>query len=154
MRPILVMATLPLLAVLPAAGSALAATELRCPPALTVQAQPEAPGGWSPYPAKDLHSFAGITLIEGERASQMASDAPASLAPDREVRRGRSLVQSWEFAGPRREPVFLLCRYRDTRATLAIDLPREIRRCTLTLETDLRGAVVEEPKNAPQLACR
>lgn len=131
-----------------------AATELRCPPSLTIQAQPEAPGGWSPYPAKDTHPVAGITLIEGDRAKQMASAAPASLAPDREARRGRSMVQSWEFIGPRRENVFLLCRYRNTQATLAIDLPREIRRCTLTLEVDARGSVVEEPKNPPQLACR
>lgn len=151
MRPILVIAALALCAV---ARPAPAATELRCPPSLTVQAQPEAPGGWSPYPAKDTHSFTGITLIEGDRASQMTASAPASLAPEREVRRGRSIVQAWEFPGARRENLFLLCRYRNTQATLAIDLPREIRRCTLTLEVDARGSVVDEPKTAPQLSCR
>ena len=151
MRLIFVMVTLTLAST---ALPTLAATELRCPPSLTVQTQPEAPGGWSPYPAKDTHSFAGITLIEGERAAQMASAAPASLAPDREVRRGRSLVQAWEFPGPRRENVFLLCRYRSTQATLAIDLPRDVRRCTLTLEVDARGAVVEDAKTPPQVSCR
>lgn len=159
MRPILVMATLPLLilgqALTATPAAAGAATELRCPPSLTVQAQPEAPGGWSPYPAKDLHSLAGATLVEGDRAARMAeSAAPAPLPADRELRRARALIQAWEFPGPRREPVFLLCRYRNTQAALAIDLPRDTRRCTLTLETDLRGTPVEEPKTAPQMACR
>lgn len=151
MRPILVMAAVTLCGV---AGPALAAAELRCPPSLNVQAQPDAPGGWSPYPGRDSHSFTGISLIEGDRATQMASASRAILAPDRETRRGRALVQAWEFAAARRETVFLLCRYRDTEATLAIDLPRSVRRCTLTLETDARGAPVEDPKTPPQLACR
>lgn len=151
MRPIFVIAVL-----LPTAAAtpALAAQRLDCPASLTVQAQPDAPGGWSPYPGRDSHSFAGITIIEGDRASQMTSAAPATLAPDREVRRGRSIVQVWEFSGSRRENVFLVCRYRNTQATLAADLPRHIRRCTLTLETDIRGAVPDDPKTLPQLDCR
>ncbi|ANC91252.1 hypothetical protein A6A40_04660 [Azospirillum humicireducens] len=151
MRPIFVIAAL-----LPTAAAtpAPAAQGLDCPASLTVQAQPDAPGGWSPYPGRDSHSFAGISIVEGDRASQMTSAAPATLAPDREVRRGRSIVQVWEFSGSRRETVFLLCRYRNTQATLAADLPRHIRRCTLTLETDIRGAVLDEPKTLPQLDCR
>ncbi|CAO3422197.1 STY0301 family protein [Azospirillum endophyticum] len=151
MRSILVAAAFLLTA---ASSSAQAAGGLQCPASLTVQAQPDAPGGWSPYPGRDSHGFAGISLVEGDRAAQMTAAAPATLAPDREVRRGRSLVQVWEFTGARRENVFLVCRYRDTQATLAADLPRQIRRCTLTLETDIRGAVPEVPKTPPQLDCR
>ncbi|WP_372398995.1 STY0301 family protein [Azospirillum sp. HJ39] len=150
MRPILVTAAL----LLAAAATPVSAAGLDCPASLTVQAQPDAPGGWSPYPGRDSHGFAGVSIVEGDRAAQMASAAPATLAPDREVRRGRSLLQVWEFAGPRRETVFVVCRYRDTQATLAADLPRSIRRCTLTLETDIRGAVLEEPKTPPRLDCR
>lgn len=151
MRPIFVIAAL--LSTV-AATPAPAANGLDCPTSLTVQAQPDAPGGWSPYPGRDSHGFAGISIIEGDRASQMTSAAPATLAPDREVRRGRSIVQVWEFPASRRENVFLVCRYRNTQATLAADLPRQIRRCTLTLETDIRGAVLDDPKTLPQLDCR
>ncbi len=140
---------------LPLVGqTATAATEIHCPPSLLVQSQPDAPTGWSPYPGKDSHVLSGITLTEGDRATQMAAAAPATLAPDREVRRGRSLIQVWEFSGPRRENVFLLCRYRNTQATLAVDLPRGVRRCTVTLELDARGERVEEPKAPLQTDCR
>lgn len=150
MRPILVSAAL----LLAAAAPAQAANDLQCPPSLTVQAQPDAPGGWSPYPGRDSHGLAGVTIVEGDRATQMAAAAPATLAPDREVRRGRSIVQVWEFTGVRRQNVFLVCRYRDTQATLAADLPRHVRRCTLTLATDIRGTVLDDPKAPPQLDCR
>ncbi|MFD1624322.1 STY0301 family protein [Azospirillum griseum] len=133
---------------------ALAATELRCPPSLMVQAQPDAPSGWSPYPGKDSHPLVGVTIIEGDRAAQMASASPVTLAPDREVRRGRSMIQVWEFPGARKENVFLLCRYRNTQATLAADLPRGVRRCTVTLELDARGEWVPEPKGPIQTDCR
>ncbi|WP_298379819.1 STY0301 family protein [Azospirillum sp.] len=137
-----------------ASQTATAATEIHCPPSLLVQSQPDAPTGWSPYPGKDSHVLSGVTLTEGDRATQMAAAAPATLAPDREVRRGRSLIQVWEFSGPRRENVFLLCRYRNTQATLAVDLPRSVRRCTVTLELDARGERVEEPKAPLQTDCR
>lgn len=150
MRHIFVTATLLLATTAPAQ----AAGGLQCPASLTVQAQPDAPGGWSPYPGRDSHGFAGISLVEGDRASEMTSASPATLAPDREVRRGRSIVQVWEFTGTRRRNVFLVCRYRDTQATLAADLPSHIRRCTLTLATDIRGTVLDDPKTPPQLDCR
>ncbi|PWC32466.1 STY0301 family protein [Azospirillum sp. TSO35-2] len=153
MRPILVTAALTLGLTSGVATPALAAA-LQCPQTLTVQAQPEAPGGWSPYPGKDTHSLTGITLVEGDRATQMTSAAPATLAPDHETPRGRSLVQVWTFDAARRENIILVCRYRNTQATLAIDLPRHARRCTLTLETDPRGRVIEEPKTPLQLDCR
>ncbi|WP_448203170.1 STY0301 family protein [Azospirillum sp. sgz302134] len=142
-----------ILATLLAAGSAVA-SEVRCPPSLTVQAQPEAPGGWSPYPAKDSHVFSTMSLVEGDRAKEMASPAPATLAPERSLRRGRSETQMWDFIGPRRENVFVICSYAGTQATIALDLPREVRRCQFTFEIDQRGAFVENPRNPPQLVCR
>lgn len=151
--------TLILLTVLAAAtaGPALA-NEVRCPPNLTVQAQPEAPGGWSPYPAKDQHAFAGVSLVEGDRAAQMSSPAlapaPATLEPDRSLRRGRSEIRQWDFPAARRYNVFLICRYGGTQATLAIDLPRTVRRCQITEETDTRGVVLDKPATAPQFLCR
>lgn len=135
-------------------ASPVSGAEVRCPPSLTVQAQPESPGGWSPYPARDSHAFSGVSLVEGDRAKEMASPAPATLAPDRSLRRGRSETQQWDFAGPRRENVFLVCRYTGTQATIALDLPRDVRRCQLTFETDSRGAMVEDPRSAPQFLCR
>lgn len=134
-------------------GAALAA-EVRCPPNLTVQGQPDAPSGWTPYPAKDTHAFSGITLVEGDRAKEMASPAPATLAPERTVRRGRVMTQAWDFVGPRRENLFLICRYTGTQATIALDLPRDVHRCQFTFETDNRGAVVEDPRKPPQFLCR
>ncbi len=155
--------TLILLAVLLAAIARPAlAEEVRCPPSLTVQAQPEAPGGWSPYPAKDQHAFAGVALVEGDRAAQMASPsltpsmapAPAALEPDRSLRRGRSETRQWDFPAARRGNVFLICRYAGTQATLAIDLPRTVRRCQITEETDARGIVLDKPAATPQFLCR
>ena len=145
---------LPLLAILAAvtADPALA-NEVRCPASLTVQAQPEAPGGWSPYPAKDQHAFAGVALVDGDRATQMAA-APAALEPDRSMRRGRSEIRQWDFPAARRDNVFLICRYNGTQATLAIDLPRTVRRCQITEETDARGMVLDKPATAPQFLCR
>ncbi|MBP2298554.1 STY0301 family protein [Azospirillum picis] len=149
MRPIFVMA----LAAAAAATPALAEPP-DCPPTLAVQSQPEAPGGWSPYAGKDSHALAGVTLVEGDRKTLMAADSPPALPPDRELRRTRSLVQVWEFHGARREEVFVICRYRDTAATLAADLPRVVRRCTLTRATDLRGTVLDDPASPPRLDCR
>lgn len=149
--------TLILLTFLVTAGPALA-NEVRCPPSLTVQAQPEAPGGWSPYPAKDQHAFAGVTLVEGDRAARMADPAlaaaPAGLEPDRSLRRGRSETRQWDFPAARRDSVFLICRYGGTQATLAIDLPRTVRRCQITEETDARGIVLDKPATPPQFLCR
>lgn len=139
--------------VMTTAGPVLA-NEVRCPPSLTVQAQPEAPGGWSPYPAKDQHAFAGIALVEGDRTTQMAVPAPAALEPDRSLRRGRSEVRQWDFPAARRDNLFLICRYSGTQATLAIDLPRTVRRCQITEETDARGMVLDKPAAAPQFLCR
>lgn len=130
------------------------AAEVRCPASLTVQAQPDALGGWAPYPAKDSHVFSGVSLVEGDRVKEMAAPAPATLAPERTVRRGRSETQLWEFIGPRRDNVFLVCRYAGTQATIALDLPREVRRCQFTFEIDARGAMVESPRNPPQFLCR
>ena len=135
------------------AGPALA-NEVRCPASLTVQAQPEAPGGWSPYPAKDQHAFAGVALVEGDRTAQMTSPAPTALEPDRSLRRGRSEIRQWDFPAARRDNVFLICRYAGTQATLAIDLPRTVRRCQITEETDARGMVLDKPATAPQFLCR
>ena len=87
-------------------------------------------------------------------ANRVVATSPAALAPDREVRRGRGIVQVWEFTGARRRNILLVCRYRDTQATLAADLPSHVRRCTLTLETDIRGTVLDDPKTPPQLDCR
>ncbi len=150
---LLILTAAPALAASAFAASAFA-SEVRCPPSLTVQAQPEAPGGWSPYPAKDQHSFAGVSLVEGDRAAQMASPAPAALEPDRSLRRGRSETRQWDFPAARRSGVFLICRYSGTQATLAIDLPRTVRRCQITEETDARGAVPEKPASSPQFLCR
>ncbi|CAO3353495.1 STY0301 family protein [Azospirillum palustre] len=151
MRPFLVTVPLLLAAV---ASPALAAGGPQCPPTVSVTAQPEAPGGWAPYPGRDSHSFIGITLIEGDRAQQMATTSRTTLAPDSETRHARRLVQIWEFDAAQRGKLFVLCRYRGTEATLAADLPRQTRRCTLTLETDIRGNVLDEPKTPPQLDCR
>lgn len=141
------------LAITLSAAPALAA-EVRCPASLTTQAQPDAPGGWAPYPARDSHAFSGASLVEGDRAKEMAASAPAALAPDRNIRRGRSETQLWDFVGPRRENVFLVCRYAGTQATIALDLPREVRRCQLTYEIDARGTMVDSPRTPPQLLCR
>ncbi|UKJ72908.1 STY0301 family protein [Azospirillum brasilense] len=130
------------------------AEEVRCPPSLTVQAQPEAPGGWSPYPAKDQHAFTGVALVEGDRSAQMATPTPAALEPDRSLRRSRSEVRQWDFPAARRSNVFLICRYGGTQATLAIDLPRTVRRCQITEETDARGTVLDKPATPPQFLCR
>ncbi|OYD81755.1 STY0301 family protein [Azospirillum brasilense] len=146
------LAALPILAAVTAGPTF--ANEVRCPASLTVQAQPEAPGGWSPYPAKDQHAFAGVALVEGDRAAQLTSPAPAALEPDRSLRRGRSETRQWDFPAARRTNVFLICRYSGTQATLAIDLPRTVRRCQITEETDARGMVLDKPEAAPQFLCR
>ena len=84
----------------------------------------------------------------------MASPAPAALEPDRSLRRGRSETRQWDFPAARRSNVFLVCRYAGTEATLAIDLPRTVRRCQIVEETDARGMVLEKPAAAPQFLCR
>ena len=144
----------PLAAIILLAASTAVAAEVRCPPSLGVQGQPEAPTGWTPYPGKDSHAFSGVSLVEGDRAKEMASPSPATLAPERTVRRGRSATHVWDFIGPRRENVFLVCRYAGTQATIALDLPRDVRRCEFTFETDARGNAVDDPRKAPQFLCR
>ena len=150
MRPIFVTAAL----LLATSAPAQAPRGRQSPARPTGPAPPPAPPPAVNSSSSGMSSFAGITIVEGDRASEMTSASPASLAPDREVRRGRSIVQVWEFTGARRRNIFLVCRYCDTQATLAADLPSHIRRCTLTLATDIRGTVLDDPKTPPQLDCR
>lgn len=140
--------------VLALTGRAFAA-DLTCPPTLEVRSTPDAPGGWSPYPARDGHGFAGAFFYEGSRETVMAATPPpVPLAPSRVFRHTRFTSQFWEFIGPRTKNVVLVCRYGGTKAAIAIDLPRDVHRCEQAVATDRRGTPLDQGKEPPRFLCR
>ena len=105
----------------------------------------EDPTKWTAPPVKTAHLLEGITIFNGEMG-----DATASLAPDDEVHRGKHYKQTWHVKDYRDRNVWLQCRYRETKATLAVNVPAPIQHCEFTFDLDAKGNITGHPA----LACR
>lgn len=145
---------LSLISAAPASATELAGT-ISCPPVLSFQAMPEAPYGWLPNPAKDVAAFKEGRLIKAEDRAKLGSlPLPDGVAADRVVRRARSATSQWSLNGTRAPHMILLCLYQDTSASVALELPRSIRRCDFTSETDDRGNRRDRAERPAQFVCR
>ena len=128
---------------------------ISCPPVLSYQAMPEAPYGWLPNPARDVAAFREGRLIRADDRAKLATlPPPEGLPADRQVKRARSTTSQWSVNGARAPQLILLCQYQNTSASLAIEIPRNIRRCEFTTEIDDRGNRRDRVGSVPQFICR
>jgi hypothetical protein len=100
---------------------------------------------WQAPKAASQHALAGITIYNGD-----FGDENASLAPDEEHHRGRHVTQTWQVKDYRDRNVWLQCRYRETGATLASNIPAKIQKCVFTFDLDTKGNIT----GAAVLSCR
>jgi hypothetical protein len=124
------------------------AKSLTCPLEMEVTEQGSAPGlsaDWKTPAVKSTHTLEGITIYNDEMG-----DESASLAPDDESRSGVHVKQTWQVKDYRDHNVWLQCRYRNTKATLAVNIPAAIQTCHLAFDVDGKGNVT----NKPALDCR
>jgi hypothetical protein len=118
--------TLLLAALTMAAGCATAADQVKCPAQVDVRQQIAAPvAGWSAVMDDLPQRLAGITFFDGKPADK------ASLAPDSEAKANGKSISTWKFGADGR-PVWVACRYAWTTVTLARELPRQVRACSVT----------------------
>jgi len=105
------------------AGGALA-QDLNCPASLEVQESPVAPlpEGWTPSTQAGSRYLAGVSFFDGEPGLQR------SLAPQQDRPVGRDRVATWEFSTDA-EPIWMACRYQDSRVLLSRPLPQTVSRC-------------------------
>jgi hypothetical protein len=131
------------------AAPAAAQTPFRCPDTVQVTEQPVAPAGFSSEPGRAEHRFLQASFFEGAQ-----SDRSGSLAPDSDQRRANVVSQVFNFPNPRTRPVYVLCRYRDTTATLLVDLPAGVTTCTLIFAYNQRTGAVGTPQRPQLMQCR
>src|SRR5262249_41845087 len=131
------------------AAPAAAQTAFRCPDTIQVNEQPAPPAGFNGEAGRAEHRFLQASFFEGAQ-----SDRSGSLAPDSDRRRGNVVTQVFTFANPRQRPVYVLCRYRDTQATLVADLPAAVTTCTLIFAYNARTGVVGTPQRPQLMQCR
>lgn len=104
----------------------LAADPAQCPAQIQVHQQLASPvAGWQARIEELPYLLAGITFFEGKPEDN------ASLAPDSERNANGKTISRWNFPSSR-PPIWLACRYAWTSVTLARELPKEIRVCTIT----------------------
>jgi hypothetical protein len=137
-RVLTILALVATLGIEPALGDDAGSAPSVCPKSLFVREEPENPAGWLADTARTEHPFERISIFEGAMGEQH-KPAPVELAPDAERREGRAVRQTWKLE--RDAQVLLVCRYRATRATLAVELSRTVRGCEQTLALDKGGRV-------------
>lgn len=96
---------------------------LTCPATLSATASAQAPAGWEAVPSMQPGAFSGIGLFSGHPREM------AALVPDRQSRRGKQLVSTWDLPGGS-EGYWLACAYTQTSLQLAQRLPAGLTRCT------------------------
>lgn len=64
------------------------------------------------------------------------------LAPDDDVKQGKSALLTWIVKDYRQMNVFVRCFYFDTKATITANIPPAINRCSVTLEMTANGTIV------------
>jgi hypothetical protein len=116
---------------------------LTCPNQIEVTEQASLPSAeafvkWKTPPEKAMHPLDGITIFNSEMG-----DTTASLAPDDQVHRGKHYKQTWHVKDYRDRNVWLECRYRETKATLAVNIPASIQNCEFTFDLDAKGNVTD-----------
>lgn len=121
-----------LVSALPAAAQVLA-----CPESVVVGESIVAAGSWQSEAANATREFERISVYNGK-----AGGSEYDLAPDDEKKSGGLVVQTWDLKAYRTMNVFLRCRYHDTQATLWMDVPAAIKKCSLRFRIDAHGRIV------------
>ena len=132
------------------AAPAAAQAPFRCPDTIQVTEQAVPPAGFNAEgTSRAEHRFLQAAFFEGAQ-----NDRSGSLAPNNDQRRGNVVTQVFTFPNPRQRPVYVLCRYRDTQATLVADLPAAVTTCTLIFAYNARTGAVGTPQRPQLMQCR
>jgi hypothetical protein len=106
------------------------ADELACPP--TYSKPPDSASSLVGT-VKEGAKLHAVQVISG-RPGEEAKEAPATLAPDSEVRRGKEIVQTWPLSPDEiEEGVILVCYYAGSKGYLRFQLKPGMAECTARL---------------------
>jgi hypothetical protein len=106
----------------------LARAESSCPSAITVEQKGSAPAPeWAVTYSGYQTAVAGVTIFDGPPAEQ------ASLAPDKEKRRGTDVIQTWQLPKSDRG-YWLQCNYANTTAQISRRLPPDATQCVVVYD--------------------
>ena len=122
---------------------------VRCPDTIEVAGTPNVPAGFEGGAGRSTHRFLQASFFEGAH-----DDRSAALAPDSDRLRGATAYQVFTFRNPRTYPVYVVCSYRDTTATLIADIPAAVTRCSLTFAYNQRTGAVGTPQRPQRMECR
>lgn len=109
-------------------GTLALAEPIACPPSISVKEALDktAPEPWAARFDASSRALAGVSFFDGDPNDQR------SIAPVRDSPlAGRDRVATWRF-GTSSVPVWLVCRYLDSGATLSRPLPTTYRECRAT----------------------
>jgi hypothetical protein len=117
-----------------------AASQIACPPKISVEQKASAPGGWSVEYSKNSAALSSVTIFDRPPEQQ------ASLKYDAERTSKNEIIQTWMLPASDRGQ-WIECGYTNTTALLRRKLPDEVRACTAVLEKGVTygdgGAIVK-----------
>ena len=111
-----------------------------CPPTIAVTEKAESRPPWQGDSVSAQRKFLRPSLYNGTRGKQ-----EYELAPDKQENQGRRIRQTWILSDYRDMNIFVRCRYENTAATLATDLPAALKTCVFSFENVGGKVVISSP---------
>ncbi|MCU6432929.1 hypothetical protein LPB67_03950 [Undibacterium sp. Jales W-56] len=111
-----------------------------CPSELQVeQTVSKLPEGWTGYSTNKKHRFVNVMFSNGDPTQSFI------LVPSKELKRNKEDIAIWRFE-PSEKAYWISCIYSETKATLARELPDNIKICTVAYDARFTSPVVKEIK--------
>ena|SRR5579864_2679706 len=110
---------------------------LSCPETVAVTEAVKPVSGWEASGGQINRQFERVSIFNGKRGGK-----EYELAPDHEKKVNEKIVQIWDLKDYRGMNVFLRCRYHETPAVLAMDLPPKVATCTFTFQLNGKNEFV------------
>ncbi len=109
-----------------------------CPSELTVQQSVvQDASGWKIYGSHKRHPFVNLSF------SERGPEEEYSLVPEGYRKAKGAIIAEWELPRPT-EGYWVLCEYKDTRATVARKLPEDVAYCEVEYDSRSSEPVVKK----------
>jgi hypothetical protein len=144
-KRLLLLLALPFILFQPAHSQVETKEAVTCPASLSITESATAPSGWSAESATKDHPLQRISVFQKSSAGEIFD-----LAPDHTSRQAAIVQQQWTLSHDPALKTYLRCRYRNTEATLVLDLKPEIKVCKFKFAAGPHGAV----KDVLNITCK